>query len=74
MSRSAPTADDRLEERDVGGEGDDVEADRDPDPDRVGFVELAQRVAEADQLREEEVDADEQHEDDDQPSAPAVAA
>ena len=38
----------------------DVEADRDDDPDRVGLVELAQRVAQADQLREEEVDADQQ--------------
>jgi hypothetical protein len=50
----------RLEERDVGGEGDDVEADRDRDPKQIGVVELAQRVAQPDQLREEEVDADQQ--------------
>ncbi len=47
-----------LEESGVGGEGDHVEADRDGDPERIGFVELAQRVAEADQPREEEVDPD----------------
>ncbi len=35
------------------------------DPERVRVVELAQRVAQPDQLREEEVDADQQREDDD---------
>jgi hypothetical protein len=54
-----------LEEGDVGGVGEDVEADRDRDPDRIGFPQLAHRVAEADELGEEEVDADEQHQDDD---------
>ncbi len=58
-------ADDRLEEGDVGREGDDVEADRDPDPERIGIVELAQRVAKPDQLREEEVDPDQQRDDHD---------
>ena len=53
---------------------DDVEADRDDDPDRLGFAELAQRVAEPDQLREEEVDADQQGEDDEQRLRRSAAA
>src|ERR1700710_1514851 len=56
----------RLEESDVGRVGDDVEGDRDADPERIRLVETAQRVAEADQLREEEVDADQQQDDDEE--------
>jgi hypothetical protein len=58
-------ADHRLEEGDVGRVGEDVEADRDADPERVGLVEPVERVAEPDHLREEEVDRPEQDEDDD---------
>ena len=59
-------ADHGFEQRDVGDERGEAEADRDRDPDRVGFVEAAERVAEADQLREEEIDPDQQGDDDDQ--------
>ena len=56
-------ADDRLEEGYVGRVSEDVEADRDSDPNRLGIPQLAHRPAQPDQLGEEEVDADEQHQD-----------
>ncbi len=56
--------DDGFEHGDVGGDRGQLKADRDGDPERVGVAELAERVAEADQLREEEVDPDQQRNDD----------
>jgi hypothetical protein len=63
--KSSVAADHLLEESDVGGVGEDVEADRNRDPDRVGVAEPAERVAEADQLREAEVDRAKQQQDKD---------
>ena len=51
LRRHAGAAEDAAEQRDVGGERQHVEAQRDRDPDRVGVLDLAQRVLEPGELR-----------------------
>ena len=63
MIRKASPPTTALEQGYVGDERDDAETDRDRDVDRLGLVELARPRVEAGQLREEEVDPDEQHDD-----------
>ena len=62
-------ADHAAEQRDVGGERDDVEARcAIRDPDRVAVPDLVQRVLEADDLRNQDIDRDRQQDDGDRRS------
>ena len=56
-------AHDAAEERDVGGEHADAEGHPDRDPDRIPFPDLVDRVLQVEQLRDQNVDRDEQEDD-----------
>jgi hypothetical protein len=62
----AGAAENAPEQRHVGTEGEDVEADRDQDPVPLGLVEIAHRLVRAHDLREQNVDPDheQQHQED----------